>query len=355
MKLIALCALCIANVTCCIAQTKDSASFFLHKFAQNIGKETYKRTADGNEVTYDIDFKFVDRSTPVPLKTRLVTTTHQEPLSLFIKGNTSRFSTINDTVRIQNKTAFIHVNDSAYSELVKPNSFPIGGYSPGTVQMVLLQYWKRHSEPKNIAMLPTGVVSIRRQGKDELLFMNKPLVLERYLVSGVIWGNEIIWTDQSGNLVCLITNDAEGDKIEMMSTEYEALLPELIGRAATYAMQLFSASMKMDFSKNKVVAVLGGNLLDVEGNELINNSVIVIESGLIKEIGKVGTIKIPANATVVHAEGKTVLPGLWDMHAHFEQAEWGPAYLAAGVTTVRDCANELGYINAVKRAIDEGA
>jgi imidazolonepropionase-like amidohydrolase len=42
------------------------------------------------------------------------------------------------------------------------------------------------------------------------------------------------------------------------------------------------------------------------------------------------------------------------MHAHFEQAEWGPAYLAAGVTTVRDCGNEFNYINAVKRAIDEG-
>ena len=46
------------------------------------------------------------------------------------------------------------------------------------------------------------------------------------------------------------------------------------------------------------------------------------------------------------------MPGLWDMHSHFEQAEWGPAYLAAGVTTVRDCGNEFGYINAIKQAID---
>lgn len=48
------------------------------------------------------------------------------------------------------------------------------------------------------------------------------------------------------------------------------------------------------------------------------------------------------------------MPGLWDMHAHFEQAEWGPAYLAAGVTTVRDCGNEFGYINAIQQAIDGG-
>jgi hypothetical protein len=54
-------------------------------------------------------------------------------------------------------------------------------------------------------------------------------------------------------------------------------------------------------------------------------------------------------------KAKQFLPGLWDMHSHFEQAEWGPAYLAAGVTTVRDCGNEFGYINAIQKAIDDGS
>ena len=334
-----------------LAQT-DSASFYLHKFAQNIGKETYVLTRKGDTLTFNIDFKFVDRGSPVPLVAELVTTSGYEPISLFIKGNTSRFSTINDTIRIRNKSASIRVDDSAYTQAVKPNSFPVGGYSPGTVQMALLQYWKKHGEPKNIAMLPAGLVSIRRQGKDELSFIGKPVILERFLVSGLIWGNEIIWTDKNGNLVCLITNDAEGDKIEMMKTDYESLLPELISRAATYAMQLFNTTMKMDVSKNKSLAIIGGNMIDVEKNESISNSVIIIENGLIKQIGRAGSISIPANATIIKAQGKTILPGLWDMHAHFQQAEWGPAYLAAGVTTVRDCGNEFGYINAIKFAID---
>src|SRR5437016_14672342 len=52
--------------------------------------------------------------------------------------------------------------------------------------------------------------------------------------------------------------------------------------------------------------------------------------------------------------GKTLLPGLWDMHAHFEQVEWGPIYLAAGVTTVRDVGNELEFISTVRDAIRNG-
>src|SRR5258706_1302461 len=333
-----------------IAQT-DSGSFHLHKFAQNIGKETYHLSRHTNTLTYDIDFKFVDRGSAVPLQAQLVTTTGYDPISLFIKGSTSRFSTINDTIRIQNKNVWVRVDDSIHTEIVKPVAFPVGGYSPGTVQAALLQYWKKHGEPKNLSLLPTGMVTITRQGKDELFFMNKQLVLERYVLGGLVWGNEIVWTDANGKLICLITNDAEGDKLEMMETDHESLLPELISRAATYGMQLFSVAMKMDVSKNKTIAIVGGNIIDVESSQTNSNQTIIIENGLIKQIGA-AIIKIPADATIIHAEGKTILPGLWDMHSHFEQAEWGPAYLAAGGRTGRDCGNEIWYINSIKAAID---
>jgi hypothetical protein len=42
------------------------------------------------------------------------------------------------------------------------------------------------------------------------------------------------------------------------------------------------------------------------------------------------------------------------MHAHVTQVEWGPLYLAAGVTTARDCANEFEFITSVRDAIDSG-
>ena len=42
------------------------------------------------------------------------------------------------------------------------------------------------------------------------------------------------------------------------------------------------------------------------------------------------------------------------MHAHFEQVEWGPIYLASGVTTVRDVGNELEFITSVRDAVASG-
>ena len=50
-------------------------------------------------------------------------------------------------------------------------------------------------------------------------------------------------------------------------------------------------------------------------------------------------------------DGKTLVPGLWDMHTHVTQIEWAPVYLAAGVTTVRDMGNEFEFITALRDAI----
>jgi hypothetical protein len=42
------------------------------------------------------------------------------------------------------------------------------------------------------------------------------------------------------------------------------------------------------------------------------------------------------------------------MHAHHDQVEWGPAYLAAGVTTVRDCGNLVDVKLALREAVESG-
>lgn len=339
----------------------DSARFFLHKFAQNIGQETYIRTTSDSGVSYRVRFKFVDRGAPVPLDARLLVSASGEPLRLWIKGNTSRFSTIHDSVVIKGNTAFSKVGDSSFSQAIKGPAFPVAGYSPGTVQMALLKYWSQHGRPAQLRLLPTGSVAIRSSGYDTLITNGMRLVLERFVVSGLVWGNELVWTDKEGNLICLITNDAEGDKLEMMLDKYEPVLPQLISRAATYGMQLFSTSIGGD-AKNPagaagqpgVMALLGGKVVDVATGQTTQDAVILIENGKITKIGPKESVEVPQGAKIVFVTGSTILPGLWDMHAHFEQAEWGPAYLAAGVTTVRDCGNEFDYINAVKRAIDQG-
>jgi imidazolonepropionase-like amidohydrolase len=55
----------------------------------------------------------------------------------------------------------------------------------------------------------------------------------------------------------------------------------------------------------------------------------------------------------VDAKGKTLLPGLWEMHTHFSGIEFGPAQLAVGITTARDCGGEFDYLVAQRDAIEK--
>jgi imidazolonepropionase-like amidohydrolase len=358
-KIFFLAALALLPTTSRAQAPADSATFLLHKFEQRIGKETYRLTRTAQAHTYDVDFKFVDRGSPVVLRANIALTPGGEPLRLAVKGQTSRFSSINDTIRIEQGQARIRVDDVVRTQPLTGLSFPVAGYSPGTGQWLLLRYWQQHGRPASLAMLPSGTVRIREDGSDTLQFQNRPLLLRRYVLKGLVWGNELLWTDTQGNLVCLITNDAEGDKLELMAQPYEALLPALIERAAGHGMRLFRAEMgaaavAKKASSAPLLAVVGGTVVDVVRGRSIPNAVVLLEGGKIIKVGPAASVAVPRGARVIRAAGKTVLPGLWDMHAHFQQAEWGPAYLAAGVTTVRDCGNEFSYINAIQKAIDNG-
>src|SRR5688500_7221931 len=83
--------------------------------------------------------------------------------------------------------------------------------------------------------------------------------------------------------------------------------------------------------------------IDVTGKPSITNAAVVIQGDRIIAAGPRSQINIPARATVVDVSGKFLLPGLWDMHSHLYQVELGPAYLAAGITTVRDVGNDIEF------------
>jgi hypothetical protein len=120
--------------------------------------------------------------------------------------------------------------------------------------------------------------------------------------------------------------------------------------------QLWPRSLKTfaEDDSQGTTALLGATLIDGTGAPALNDSAVVIQGGRIVSAGPRGKVKLPKDAQILDLPGKTIVPGLWDMHAHFEQVEWGPVYLAAGVTTVLDCGNEFEFITAVRDAVNSG-
>jgi imidazolonepropionase-like amidohydrolase len=92
------------------------------------------------------------------------------------------------------------------------------------------------------------------------------------------------------------------------------------------------------------LALTGATLIDGNGGTPVRNAVVIVQNGQITAAGPAVSTPIPTGARQLDMAGKTIIPGLWDSHAHLNQADYGPAYLAAGVTTVRDMGNEMMWV-----------
>jgi imidazolonepropionase-like amidohydrolase len=339
-------------VACGWAQTASSAApeqgvFHLHKFEQLIGQETYTLTRSQEEVVLRSDFKFTDRGTPVPLTATLVMEPDLTPRNFEIKGKISRFSSIENSVH----------GRSAGPVTIAPGErfFDIQGYAPVSVQMMLVRYWRSHGSPKSLKTLPRGEVEIQDLGPEKFLIGGRQVELHKLSLRGLIWGMESLWLDARGNLIALVSVDAEMDHFEAIAEGYEEGLADFVGGAARDGMaNLAKVAAGFSAKTSLVTAIVGGRLIDGTGKPAVENAVVVLKDGKIAAAGPAASTPVPEGAQVIDAHGKSVLPGLWEMHAHFEQVEWGPIYLATGVTTARDVGNEREFIVAARDAIAEG-
>ncbi|MGB8508525.1 MAG: amidohydrolase family protein [Pyrinomonadaceae bacterium] len=111
-----------------------------------------------------------------------------------------------------------------------------------------------------------------------------------------------------------------------------------------------------------LVALTNARIISMRGDEVIERGTIVVEDNRIKSIG--AEVAIPANARRIDMAGKTVMPGIIDVHAHMSydtldiipEKQWPYwANLAYGVTTTHDPSAATQTVFAQSEMVKSGA
>src|SRR5579872_4334077 len=122
-------------------------------------------------------------------------------------------------------------------------------------------------------------------------------------------------------------------------------------------------------------AISNGTIIDGSGADPRTGMTMIIEDERIVALGRNGQVRVPRGATLIDAQGGSILPGLIDTHVHFlieyvnilrdlqippslrllEAIPRMKATLDAGITTVRDAGGSpAGLKMAVERGIVAG-
>ncbi len=87
----------------------------------------------------------------------------------------------------------------------------------------------------------------------------------------------------------------------------------------------------------------GVTVVDVRDGQRLADQTVVIVGNRIQAITSTGQAQLPPGGQVVEAQGKYLIPGLWDMHTHPMRYTdyFYPLFLANGVTGIRDAGSEV--------------
>ncbi|WP_392839012.1 amidohydrolase family protein [Streptomyces sp. LN500] len=98
-----------------------------------------------------------------------------------------------------------------------------------------------------------------------------------------------------------------------------------------------AAAARRDLSSGGDLVVDGGALLDPATGDVIEDAVVVIKGGVVRAAGSREQVAahVPADAPVVQAHGRWILPGLVDAHIHLNTAAEARDAVLRGATTAR--------------------
>lgn len=335
-----------------------SPTFRLFFIGHEIGRETDVRSTDGRHL--DATFHFDDRGTAIDLTAALDVDVKSAASHLVVKGKNYRLFASDSEVTVTGTRA--HVRDLKIERDVETGGkpfFPIDNYAPIGVQEALIRYWQTHGRPAEINAAPSGPVRIVSRG---IISIDGPTNVadttrrfEFLAIDGVVWGTETAWINTSTGELVGLTTWAGALPFQAVREGQQAWLRGLMANAVTERIDdLVRLTDATPVVQRDTFAIVGARVITGLADSPIENGTVVVRDGRIAAVGPAGTTGIPANMPTVNVQGRTVIPGLWDMHAHASQIDWAPAYLASGVTTIRDMGGEEGFLIAVRDAIKSG-
>lgn len=322
------------------------------------GQQAIWTASDGTLHTF---FQFNDRGRGPKTTSVLKLDPSGVPVSETVTGNDYLKSPVNENYSVEAGTArWANDNEQGDKKASAPAYYvPL---NPAPAEFALLAHVAQQ-HGGSIALLPAGEARVQRTTELDLELpadksgaprkdsaAKQHVVL--YALSGLDFTPTYVWLDASGKFRALVD-----DWNSIVPEGWEATVPALLAaQGKVKDSRAADLATKLAHHAPNGILFTHANVFDAESGKILPDQDVVITRNRIVSIEPSPKRRVlggTAQPEIIDATGKTLIPGLWDMHAHVGDND-GLLNLAAGVTSVRDLANDTDSLLARRQRIIDG-
>lgn len=292
----------------------------------------YQKSWMNDDGSYEYEYEFNDRGRGPHIEERLELNENGAIILQEINGHNYLKDTVSEIFKVvDGKATWKSTSEEGSADFDGNALFSAINSSFGSTDIVLRKLL--NSENKEIQLLPSGSLKIASEDSHTIDSLDLRLIE----FTGQSFTPSYIWVDKEDRFFAFTS-----PWVSCIIKGQDSLVKQLYSiqqkKEQSYFKDL-STSLIEESSEN--ILIENVNLFN-SATKLIEPKVNVLVTG--NKIAKVTSDKITTedNFKVIDGTDKTLLPGLFDMHAHLDETD-GLLDLAAGVTSVRDLANSLDF------------
>jgi hypothetical protein len=304
------------------------------------------RPSDGGWWSYT--FEFNDRGRGPKLASRVRLDERGIPVSIETRGVGYLKNPIEERFELADRRATWKNPSEEGDREVSGSAFYLAQYS-SPESIAVLARALLNARGNRLDLLPEGEARLQDLGTTQVNAGGIGRTVHLYGISGLGFTPAYVWLDSQGRFF----GSVAGWSTTILEGWEGAAAGLLAYQDRIDGEQAAKLARELGHRPERALVIRGARLFDPKTAATIPDTTVVIEGNRIQAVGRDGEVAIPRRAEVIDARGKTLLPGLWDMHVHIGPDE-GILDLAAGITSTRDMANDIDQLADLQRRVGAG-
>ena len=311
------------------------------------------RTAGSEVDTYgpgaqvDSKFEYNDRGRGPRIAAHYILSENSLPLQTTVTGNDYLKAPVDERFTLENGVGmWKSTSENGHADGF---GFYISNNGPAAESAFLVSaLLKAKGSP--LKLFPAGEARLEKMTDVTLENHGQKLHVTEYAITGLSFEPQTVWLDDDlhffavpGKWFAILREGWEGTNDQLYAldrTAEDARMARLAKELAQHPTQS--------------IAIEHVRVFDSEHAVIREDQTVIVDGVRIAAVGPSSSLTVPSFVQRIDGSGKTLLPGLFDMHVHVQPVD-GMLNIASGVTTVRDMGNDMDDLKHLQSVWDSGA